>query len=319
MENLSNSLKLRFLKDYSLPIQVVQEPYFTYYMETIDQHFNSLEKLKMLNEVLLELGDEESFFKEAEKIKTNIINDIQSTMVYKNLSNDKLDEYKLKSNLKQKDIYNLNNVNKSYISIDLKQANFNVLKLYSNDLVLNCDNYEELIGKYSKFDYFKKSKYIRQVIFGNLLPKKQQHLQKFLIEIIVNMLENKNIIDIKDIMSTSSDEIVISIKNTDVKKIENKIEEIKNILLENKLDTITKVEAFELNSIENKNYFIKNYIDGKIEFKAIPSYLFIQVYKKYLCKEITNFDKKFYFNGILATMDENVFEIKNENIIDENI
>lgn len=59
-----------------------------------------------------------------------------------------------------------------FFSLDLKKVNYHVLKFYYPNLVLNTHTYEDFIGQFTEFDYIRKSKYIRQVIFGNLNPKK---------------------------------------------------------------------------------------------------------------------------------------------------
>ena len=62
--------------------------------------------------------------------------------------------------------------------------------MYDNELTLGYDDYESLIGHVSNFEYFKKSKYLRQVIFGNMLPKKQQRLQKWVIDQVISVLHH---------------------------------------------------------------------------------------------------------------------------------
>jgi len=44
-----NTLRKRFIKDYNLPIQVVQNPYFSYYINLINQDCNTVEKYKNFN------------------------------------------------------------------------------------------------------------------------------------------------------------------------------------------------------------------------------------------------------------------------------
>ena len=44
-----NTLRKRFIKDYNLPIQLVQNPYFSYYINLIDKDYNTIEKYKDFN------------------------------------------------------------------------------------------------------------------------------------------------------------------------------------------------------------------------------------------------------------------------------
>lgn len=67
--------------------------------------------------------------------------------------------------------------------------------------------------------------------------------------------------------------------------------------------------------LKPKPFFVKevfnnleNLSETSPSFKAIPSNLFAQCWKKYFRKPITEFDKKFMINGIRATYDVPLFE-----------
>lgn len=306
----SNSLKTRFVKDYKLPFQVVQEPMFSYYIESLDSHFDTKKKLEYLTKVVMSLGGEEQFFAESNRVKDSIISAVQAKEVYKNLQNDRLDEYNVNTNVKQQDIYNMSNVGRTFISLDLKKANFNVFKMYDSELVLGFDTYEEMVGSVTEFDYFKESKYLRQVIFGNMLPKKQQKLQKWVMSKLIDMLHNDLGIQMEDFVSASSDEVVFAVAPEGVDKF---VELVERKLYENddteQFSDWVRVEAFTLRSVGDKKFFVKHSdLDGSVEFKGIQSYFFMQVFKKYTNQEITDMDKKFYHDGFLATFDKTVFD-----------
>ena len=307
---LSNTVKNRFCKDFKMPFQVVQEPMFSYYMHQLNDAFDTSNKLKMLEEVINTLGNEDEFFKESNKVKDTIIKAIQSTDAYIRLQDDRLDNYNTINQIKQQDIYNMGNVNKTFISIDLKHANFNVFKMYDSELTLGFDNYEAMIDDITKFEYFKKSKYLRQVIFGNMLPKKQQRLQKWVMDQIITMLHKDVGIELKDFMSSSADEVVFVIDASNAVEIMDLVSrKLKGNNTTEKFASWCKVEAFTLKSIGDKKYFVKeNCVTSDIEFKGIPSYFFMQVYKKYTNQEITDMDKSFYFDGMLATFNKSLFD-----------
>lgn len=307
---LSNTIKKRFVKDYKLPIQVIQEPMFTYYIDELDEHFDTKAKLQMLTEVVDAVGGEDGFFKESNRVKENIINKIQAKEVYGRLQNNRLDDYNVDVKVKQQDIYNMGNVNHTFISIDLKHANFNVLKMFDPSLVLHYSTYEDLVANVTDFDYFKKSKYLRQIIFGNLLPKKQQKLQKWVMDKIINVLHTDVGINMADFLSSSSDEVVFAVDPTNADKF---VEMVTKKLSDNKetsgMVDWFKVDSFTLKSVGDKSFFVKeSRLDDSIEFKGIQSYFFMQVYKKYLNKDITEHDMKFYFEGFMATFDKSVFD-----------
>lgn len=315
---LSNSIKKRFIKDYNLPIQVIQEPYFTYAIETMDLHLDTKSKLQLLIDVVTELGAEDKFFSEANKVKDSIINSIQLKGIYDQLSADPLDSYEVLNNgVRTQDIYNMGNVNRTFISLDLKHANFNVFRMYSPELVLGFDTYEDMIGSVTKFDYFKKSKYIRQVIFGNMLPKKQQRLQKFVMSQIISVLHNDVGIDMNDFVSASADEVVFAVDPKDVSMFVDMVSrKVKENPLTEKMASWIRIESFTLKSIGDKKFFVKEQENGKVEFKGIPSYFFMQVYKKFTNQPITRDDKIFYYDGMLATFEKEVFDDTQEIIED---
>lgn len=306
---LSHSTKKRFVKDFNLPIQVVQEPYFSYYMEELDEHFNTHEKLKYLTDIIEKLGSEDAFFIEANRIKDFLIEEISSYDVYTDLSKNLLEDYKVKNQILQKNVYNQGNHDKAFISIDLKHANFNVMKMYSPTLTMGFETYEDLIGSVSEFDYFKKSKYMRQVIFGNLLPKKQQRMQSWVMDQVVSVL-NKNVgIGLDNFISVSADEVVFEMNefiNPTIKAIEDKLK-TENRHTADMFDNF-KINAFTLKSIGGENFFVKeSLLTDKVEFKGIPSFLFMQTYKKYVGRPLEDKDLIFYHEGYLATFKQMVF------------
>jgi len=306
---LSHTVKNRFVKDFKMPIQVVQEPFFSYAMETLDPHFQSTSKLKMLTDVIDSLGTEEDFFSESNRVKTSLIASIQDTPMYKELQNDRLEDFDIEPNgIKQKDIYNMENVNKTFISLDLVKANFNVMKMYDPTLTLGFDTYEDLVGSVTEFDYFKKSKYLRQVIFGNMLPKKQQKLQKWVMRQLIDMLHTDVGIEMADFVSASADEVLFAVSPENADKF---VEMVERKLSTNELtkdfSSWVRVETFTLKSIGNKKFFVKDFPSGEVDFKGIPSFLFMQIYKKYLNKELTSLDKTFYHEGYMSEFKDLVF------------
>jgi hypothetical protein len=70
-----------------------------------------------------------------------------------------------------------------------------------------------------------------------------------------------------------------------------------------------KVEGFHLNCVKSSKTekifgFVKEMINSpKVEFKAVPSFLFAQVFKKYYNLKIEELDRKFIHEGMLATFD----------------
>jgi len=157
----------RFVKDFSLPIQILQNPYFEYYKNLYDNVYNSNEKYKLFQNTVNTLGSIEQFFSKTKRVMDSIIDEISILEVYKKFNTDILEDYNVKLNIPKQDIYNQSNDGRYFLSIDLKKANYNALKFYDKGLVLDTNNYNEFISKYTDLEYIKQSKYIRQVIYGN--------------------------------------------------------------------------------------------------------------------------------------------------------
>ena len=131
---------------------------------------------------------------------------IKSTKTYEKLNAfDMNKEFPLEEQVKQQNIYIIPNVGKKLISVDLEKANFNVLKMIGLSDEIKANSYNELLAKFTQDEYYQISKKIRQVIFGDLNPSRQQRLQKYVINHLCKTLKDNGCI----LSSASSDEIII--------------------------------------------------------------------------------------------------------------
>lgn len=304
MNELSNNVISRFVKDYKLPINVIEEPIFSYCIETLDSQYKTKEKLNYLTNLINNIG-EDNFFKESSKITNQVIEAISRKNVYKTLSEDLLKEYQITTNVPSSDIYSMNNVGKHFISFDLVKANFQAFKKYSKELVLNSNTYEELMSNFTNEKYFIESKQIRQVIFGNTLPKKQQIIQKNIINSTINDLVHNTSLELKDFCNASADEFII--KKDTKEEVDNLFLEIKNHLDKNGYDGY-RLEEFKLNNIGNRKFFVKEFFNGDIDFKGIPSFYFLQAYKEYFKLPLDSKDLQFIYEGQLSSFLEPIFK-----------
>lgn len=79
---------------------------------------------------------------------------------------------------------------KTYLSIDLKKANWQCVKWHDPQFVNELgDTYEDMLGKFGLPEVFLHSKHFRQYIFGNLNPKKQMKMQRVILEHVISSLE----------------------------------------------------------------------------------------------------------------------------------
>ena len=174
---LSNKLKQRFCKDYGVPLKIYIDPVFTDRIELFG--FKDLYETFEDMVVLDFDNNEKKFLDYYDKIKEEAIEFIKNTDTYKILNECDISNYNIGSpSIPQKDVYKENNIGKSFVSIDLRKANYTSLKifeelLYKTDTADFPNTYEEFIKKFTSYDYFINSKNLRQVIFGNCNPKRQ--------------------------------------------------------------------------------------------------------------------------------------------------
>lgn len=299
---LTNSLKKRFASDLKLPISIYSEPYFEYFMNLYDKDFQTKEKLKSFEDLLSKFSHPEEFFQNSEKISSSIKDLIANTETYKKLNAfDMNKDFPLDEQVKQQNIYIAPNIGKKLISVDLEKANFNVLKMIGLGKEINVDSYQDLLSKFTNDEYYFISKKIRQVIFGDLNPARQQRIQKFVINNLCKTLKEHGCV----LSSASSDEIIIQnqdLSSKDVKEILNNVPEEYKFF---------RVEDFFFEKIDgNYDFFVKTTLTEKgpkTEFKNVPSHVFAQVYKRYIGQETNDYDLLFYHEHFLAQFKEKLF------------
>ena len=308
----------RFTSDYNLPIQFFDEKLFGYFMDTYDAILDISSKYNMLQTAISKCGGEHNFLEYSSALKTQIIDAILATDAYKQYNDqNNIDFTTVKGNVsrfalpqqmkgftycKSADIFNTRNAGKEYISIDLRKANFQAMKYYNKELVLNAANYEDMIGQFTDFEYFKKSKHLRQVIFGNLNASRQITVERYITYTMLMALAEKYDVKPDDVLVFTTDEIVLrNDKNFSVEKIYDILKPVAD----------AKVEKFHLTQIADKDFYVKEIKTGnaiKVEFKKVPRPYFAQVFKKYFNKPITDEDKLFVFEGHKAMLKDDIFE-----------
>jgi hypothetical protein len=318
MATLTNSIKQRFVKDYNLPINIFEDEVFNYFIDLYDRTHKTKEKYELLKETVDILNGEEGFFKEFESIKTKIIEEISQKKAYKVLSETTNWTRKFMFhdiNMDSKNIYQPIFHNKIIISLDLIKANFNCFRIFNPELVNNAATYEEFISKYTRLNYFKQSKQLRQIIFGNLLPKKQQQIQKCIINHISNWIVVDNC-ELEDhVFVNGTDEILIlnqcnevlpedispDINSFSITSVLKRLPEYNDIL---------NISIFRLIQIHpEKSFYVKEHLyEDKIEFKQVPSIFFPQVFKYYFkLLPVCYNDLLFYHEGQKATFTTPLF------------
>lgn len=299
--DVSIRAKERFCKDCNIPIRLFQEPYFTDRLKLFDKFYGTLEKWNIFLEELQKYHCEQDYFEEYNRVKDAAILSIKESEAYKRFNEEDMNKYCVThENLPNKDIFKPSNDGKIFISIDMRKANFSSLHHYSADM-FGVNTWEEFIGKFTDNQHIINSKYIRQVILGNCNPKRHITYEKYLMDILLTDLLEKYI-PIERVVFFSNDEIVIDVSD---------MNKSRQVLLAFNIEQYLKdaspkfkVELFTLYKIYSTDGYYKEIVnnDGEkdIEFKCLDNYMLPFVIRSFLGEEITDSDKIFYHEGLLA-------------------
>lgn len=314
---VSEKLKERFCKDCNIPLKLFKEPYFTDRLQLYDSYYNTLDKWNIFVRELEKYKREQDYLEEYNRVKDAAINDIKLSDGYNRFNEEDMGKYSVKyKDLPSKDIYKPSNVRKLFISIDMRKANFSALKFYDKSIFSNADTWEKFIGGYTENKHIVNSKYIRQVILGNCNPRRQVTYEKYLMDLVLEVLIDELGYSASDIAFFSNDEIVIDMEK--YKDCINK-QKILEMAVNVRFNIPFRIELFYLHKITGTDGYykeiVKNIIEREYEFKCLNNYTLPFVLRKFNGEEITENDKAFYHEGLLSKfMEVPNMEVKlNEN------
>lgn len=206
---MNDELRRKFIEDYGLPISVYYDPWFTEEIGTLDKYYGSKNKWDSL---ISEIGDRTpgQFIAQTREIRHEIKSWIENNEAYLDFknSNEIQEAYKVPKNFPKREIYKGDNIEKLYLSIDLKEANFQALRFYDPAIVKDCETWREFIGKWSDSEYLKKTKLNRQRLLGKLSPEKQCMIETYIMVGIHKLFSDRwNL----DLVSLKTDEIIYQI------------------------------------------------------------------------------------------------------------
>lgn len=299
---VSIKAKERFCKDCNIPIKIFQEPYFTDRLKLYDRFYGTLKKWDVFLNELKKYHCEQDYFEEYNRVKDVAILDIKNSEAYQRFNEEDMNKYSVTNkNLPNKDIFKPSNDGKCFISIDMRKANFSSLHHYDSAIFGDADLWEEFIGRYTDNRHIINSKYIRQVILGNCNPKRHITYEKYIMDGILTYL-TEVYVSIERVVFFSNDEIVIDISDMDKSE-----QALIKFQIENGMKDMAvplKTELFTLHKIIGTDGFYKEILDDKgntdIEFKCLDNYALPFVLRKFLGEDVTESDKVFYHEGLLA-------------------
>jgi hypothetical protein len=149
---------------------------------------------------------------------------------------------------------------KFYLSLDIQNANYSIMKSFDQTNELGVD-WKELTTKLNIDPYLSNFKSFRQLVFGNLNPKRNQKLQ---IKYINQLLDNTLILKQK-VIWISHDELVLLFDNfNDSQTFINNFKPDLKINLQYAL--------YQLNRINNEKYFFKEIFPSSPQYSIDNHY-----------------------------------------------
>jgi hypothetical protein len=274
-KRLTEKQRRNFVKDMGLPVSVFIDPkVFLFQLNRTNFLYNGIEKLNLLKKEYENLGSYEAVINQFDSALKRIVNDISSNLEYQQFCIENFEHLSRVENKAK--IYHPDNDQSNFISIDLKQANFQALRWVDPSLVNNHSSYKELLSEYTNSEYVASSKKMRQIIFGNLNPQRQQRIQQHIMSELLNAIAEEGM-PLHDAMLASADELIVKYTpeielqvNAAISKLKKQND--KNINLQ------FHVVPFKLHclpGVGHEAYYCKTKIDGKnlLSLHCVPSQL----------------------------------------------
>lgn len=317
----------RFVSDFNLPISIVRnEDLFQHALSIQEPYNNALTRYNNTIGSIDEFygGDLNKFLVEYYNVRENIIQSILNNEAYKGFNEidmNKVFSFKKPINVTHNGIYNQQNIGKTFISIDLKHANFQALKYADRNIVFNCKTYEDLIRKFCDnefmYDYVSNSRYSRQVIFGKLNPKRTITVEKYIMSLIYEYVNDILSNSEAKIVSFNTDELIYEVSEKADKEILFNTIYCMYTYIKETMEFDVKINMFKLHGYklthfdhdgDNEKhvtdfYEKENLIDenhSSFELKCVPIQYFNIVYKLLNHKGITEKDMYFCYEKMTA-------------------
>lgn len=304
---ISAKSKERFCRDCNIPLRLFQEPYFSDRLKLYDRFYDTLSKWDLFVRELEKYHCEQDYFDEYNRVKDTAIVDIKNMDGYQRFNNEDMNKFCVQNtNLPSKDIFKPSNAGKTFISIDMRKANFSALQHYDYTIFASASTWEDFIGLYTDNMHIINSKYIRQVILGNCNPKRHTTYEKYLMDMILTGIEKYNLID--KVVFFSNDEIVFEMDMAEEKETLLYMCKCLKEDIEEDFMIPVRVELFTLHKINGTDGYYKEIFEENeeenIEFKCLDNYMLPFVLRKFNGEEITESDRVFYHERLLAKFEE---------------
>ena len=303
---LLKQFRSKFVKDYNLPLQVVQSPYFEANLKLLEDDCQANTKYLTLLETVRDKfdGNMQKFLEYRHSIEGQILGYILNSEAYKAFNGDKSTIPSETPIVGSPELYTKEQCGCFFVSYDMIKANFQALRYANPAIVKDCETYEQFIEKFTDIEYFKHAKQLRQVLFGKLNGKRTSSIEKYISNLFAKEFSQRLGVYGFTPYSIKTDEIIFkfngSEKQFETMKVSN--EEFKGFRFRvNKFKLVSK-DFKRGNSDKNLTAYIKeDYLNGgRRTLHCVPDAYYPQVYKLLNGWEITPSDLVFYYDHELA-------------------
>ena len=311
---ITETLKQRFCKDMNLTIKIFEEPYFANFLKLYDEQYDAVSKYNRFVSAVNQFGSEQNYFEAYNALKDAVIEYLNENEDMKFFAQEE-DMNKFSCQNKgypTRDIFKETNDGKVFVSIDMVKGNFTALHHYNPNIVKGCSTYEEFIRTFTDVPHFVESKYIRQVVFGNVNPKRQVTYEKYLMDMVLTKLLETGVIKPENVEFFSTDEIVLAVPDdmvSDRMVNEEFYNSVMNVVKWAKDNNINvRGEFFELKKISGTSGFVKKFMMGKdgVDFKCLDFLTMPFVLRAYQKEEPNDMDRVFLYEGKKVMLMEDI-------------
>lgn len=302
IRRLTPGLRKALVKDYSLPVKVIDDGYLDMYVDDLLPHYDWEYAVRAMLEGVESMG-EFPFLKMAKTAPLAVAEEIKQTDAFKEFNSMEPMWSDLAHPLPgakvSRDPYHPENDRRILQSLDIRQANFSVMRWRFPEVVHNQEDYDDFIRDYYDFDYIAGCKRIRQVLFGNLNPKRQRQLIKHVTYSALAALLEAGVCEPKQVAALSEDEIVLHPVGDSIEKVKACLARLSESIFEG---VEFKSSVFTLHKLENSPCYWKRHEGGRIELRKTPAHLFMQAFKTIVGQDVLERDRTFLFEGELAVL-----------------
>lgn len=311
---ITDALKRRFCKDTNIPIKIFEDDYFANALMLYNNQYNAIHKFNRFKDAVDFFGGEQNYFEAYDNLKDRVIEHFRTSAEMKYFSeSEDMSKFVIKNqNYPTKEIFKETNDGEYFVSIDMIKGNFTAIHHYNPSIVFNCDTYEEFLRNFTDVPHFVDSKYIRQVVFGNINPRRQVAYEKYLMDQVLTKLLETGIVKPEHIEFFATDEIVIKIPKelvADNIVDKNFYDAVMGVVEWAKFENINvRGEWFELRKIPGTDGYVKKFRMGKtgFDFKCLDFLTMPFVLRAYQGEDPNDMDRVFLYEGKKVMLLENI-------------